>query len=173
MAQSANIKFAETYLALRQMGINIVNKAKKNLKEKRRHRAASGRTYTSKIDNSGKLSRSLKSSIIKRGTLEIQMDDYGQYVDKGRKPGKYAPVRAIQEWVKSKPINPRDAKGRFMKRTPAAMKSLAFLLNHSIYEHGITETNFFSNPLDEEMDKFEKKLDITLNKDFDEYLNKI
>ena len=75
---------------------------------------------TSKINNSGRLSKSLKSSV-QRQKLVIEMAEYGLYVDEGRRPGKFPPVDKIKEWIKSKPIKPRDKNGRFMAIRPSTI----------------------------------------------------
>jgi len=167
----ANIKFAKTFVALNQMGKNVVRLSRKNLDEKTTKITGSGRRLTSKINNSGALSRSINAKANKNG-LEINMAEYGLYVDEGRKKGKYAPVDKITNWIKTKKIRPRDAKGRFMAMTPATMTSLAFLLNRAIFRNGIKATNFFSDPFDAEIIKLQKKLPAAMEADIDTYFNK-
>jgi len=171
MALSANNIYAKTFLAYNQMGKNVIFKSRKNLAKKRRRKMGSGRFVTSKIDNTGRLSGSMKF-VSQQGKGYFEMLEYGLYVDEGRKPGKYAPVNAIRQWIKSKPVAPRDKRGRFMKRTPATMKSLAFLLNRAIFEYGIEPTHFFSDPLDEEIDKLVKKLPASVEADIEQYFTK-
>lgn len=171
MAQSANTLYAKTFIALNQMGKNVIKASRKNLAEKSVKRTASGKRLTSKIDNTGRLSRSLKASTEKT-SLIFTMEEYGLYVDSGRKPGKYAPVTKIREWVKSKKIKPRDERGRFMKMTPSNMESLAFLLNRAIYKHGIRATNFFTDPFEKEMKKLEKKIPEAMETDILTFFSK-
>ena len=144
MAQS--VKFAKTFLALNQMGKNVVRDARKNLAEKTTKTTQSGRRLTSKIDNTGNLSRSIKASA-EKDKLIIQMAEYGLYIDTGRKAGKYAPVTNIKQWIKTKKIKPRDANGRFMKMSPKNMNNLAFLLNRAIFKYGISLLTFLQSPL--------------------------
>jgi hypothetical protein len=47
--------------------------------------------------------------------------DYIEYVDRGRKPGKYAPIAPIRKWVQ-------------LKGLP---KGIEYAVNHSIYKFGI------------------------------------
>lgn len=87
---------------------------------------------------SGRLLKSLKSDLkilINSITLELSMEDYGQYVVLGRKPGKYAPPKDIQDWVRVKGI----------ERNPKKIKSTAFLVNRKIYKFGIKPTDFISD----------------------------
>lgn len=144
-------------IALGRMGREVVRKSKRNLSTKKRRRVASGKQVTSKIDNTGELSGSMKYKL-SRGTLTFEMVDYGEYVDEGRKPGKYAPPQVIEEWVKSKPVRLRDKKGRFMRQTPKAMQSLAFLINRGIHDYGIRPTKFFSKPFNFEYNKMGKRI---------------
>jgi len=52
-------------------------------------------------------------------------NDYLQWVDKGRRPGTYPPIRAIQRWVQIKGI-PKEA---------------AWAIRQNIYKFGIKPTN--------------------------------
>lgn len=52
-------------------------------------------------------------------------NDYLQYVDKGRKPGTYPPIRAIQKWVAIKGIK----------------KEAAWAIRQNIFKFGIKPTN--------------------------------
>jgi len=159
-------------IALGRMGREVVRKAKRNLSTRKRRKVASGRYITSQIDSSGVLSKSLdyKSA---RGKLTFSMAQYGLYVDEGRKKGKYAPPKAIEDWIKKKPIRLRDKKGRFMQQTPKAMKSLAFLINRGIHDNGILPTRFFSKPLEAEIRALDKRLPEALYKDLDTYFNRL
>ncbi len=163
--------FAKSFVAFNQMGKNVVKQSRKNLSQKRTRKTSSGRRLTSKIDNTGTLSKSMKYSMYK-GSLTFEMAEHGLYVDLGRKAGKYAPVDKIEKWVKQKPVNPRDKNGRFIRKTPATMKSLAFLLNRAIYRYGITPTYFFTKPFDAEFKKLEKKLPKAIEEDIDIYFSR-
>lgn len=109
-----------------------------------------------KIDNSGKLRNSIKYNVNvsksgKSFAFDISMEDYGENVDKGRKPGKGIPVNELLKWIKSKPIRVRDLKtNSFVKQTESRINSLAFLINRKIKEKGIAATNFLSDPFSKE-----------------------
>lgn len=159
-------------IALGRMGRETIRKAQRNLSSRKSRKVASGRTITSKIDNSGKLSASLKYEQ-RAGKLTFQMAEYGLYVDEGRKPGKYVPPKVIEEWIKSKPIRLRDLKtGRFMQQTPQAMKSLAFLINRGIHDNGILPTKFFSKPLEQEIKRLDNTMPEALYKDIETSFNR-
>ena len=168
MAISANSKMGKTFLAYNQFGKNVVAKSKQNLARKKTRITKSGRRLTSRIDSSGDLSKSIRFGT-QTGIAFFEMLQYGLYVDEGRKPGKYAPVDAIRKWVMNKPIAPRDERGRFKKRTPANMRSLAFLLNRAFYKHGIDPTYFFTEPFEQELKLLIRKLPDAIVEDIETY----
>lgn len=171
MAQSARTIYAKTFLAFNQFAKDVIKQSRKNLATKRHRKYPSGRTVNSKIDNSGALSRSL-AWIPKKGGGRFEMNNYGLVIDEGRKPGKYAPVDKINEWVKNKPVLPRDKRGRFMPRNDRAMKSLSFMINRSIKKNGIKPTRFFSDPLENNIVKLQKKLPDIVAQDIETYFNR-
>lgn len=57
--------------------------------------------------------------------IELLANDYLEYVDKGRKPGKYPPIQAISKWCRLKGIE----------------QGAAFPIARSIYKFGIKPTN--------------------------------
>ena len=68
--------------------------------------------------------------------------------------GKMPPRRAIDRWIVGKPLKAaRDDKGRFVER-----KSLAYLIQRSVFYHGIKRTQFFSKPYDNLYKKRESKI---------------
>ena len=114
-----------------------------------------------KKNSSKNLYDSLKGQVTyKKGdyTVEIEMDTYGLFVDKGvsGKEKKYntpysykskmPPPSALDQWIVRKGIAPRDAKGRFITR-----KSLQFLIARGIYKNGIAPSLFFSKPFEAAM----------------------
>ena len=102
----------------------------------------------------------------------IEMEDYGQWVDQGRKPGKFAPVDAIRKWVKTKPIRLRDLEtGQFLKTTESRMNSLAFLINRKIKEKGIAATNFLSDPFEKAFKDLPDEMIEAFGLDVEDFLN--
>jgi hypothetical protein len=116
-----------------------------------------------KKNSSKNLYDSLKGQVTyKKGdyTVEIEMDTYGLFVDKGvsGKEKKYntpysykskmPPPSALDQWIVRKGIAPRDAKGRFITR-----KSLQFLIARGIYKNGISPSLFLTKPFEAAMRK--------------------
>ena len=116
-----------------------------------------------KKNSSKTLYDSLKGQVTyKKGdyTVNIEMDTYGLFVDKGvsGKDKKYntpysykskmPPPSALDQWIVRKGIAPRDAKGRFITR-----KSLQFLIARGIYKNGIAPSLFLTKPFEAAMRK--------------------
>ena len=76
--------------------------------------------------------------------MRVNMLNYWQYVNDGRQPGKYVPLKPLMDWMKTKGFN-RDKRGRFKKFN---MKSVAFAISTSIKKFGIQPTNFYDNSFD-------------------------
>lgn len=91
-------------------------------------------------------------------SLEFEMNDYGDFVDQGvsGKEKKYntpysfrnkmPPRKNILDWIKSKRLFLRDEKGRFKK---GGQKTLAFLIQRSIFKKGIKPSLFFTKPFEQ------------------------
>ena len=69
------------------------------------------------------------------GLIQYQLiaNDYLQYVDEGRKPGSYPPIRAIADWVRVKGIS----------------KDAIFPIARSIFKFGIKPTHVLKKTLTE------------------------
>lgn len=79
--------------------------------------------------STGRLYNSVRYQVKKeldRFVLYIYYKDYGKYVDEGRRPGKFPPVKSIKKWTKTKGIK----------------EELAFAIAYSIYKFGIEPIRF-------------------------------
>lgn len=92
---------------------------------------------------------------------------YGESKDQGRNPGNYVDSDRLEEWIRIKPVFPRDEKGRFLPRTPKIMRSLAFLINRSIHDHGVIGSHFFSEAFDFYYKRLDKDVKEAAVKDLD------
>jgi hypothetical protein len=73
---------------------------------------------------------------------------YVIYADKGRGPGKMPPIDKIETWVKIKPVKLRNLKtGKFEKRTPQKIRSVAFLIARKIGREGSEGSDFYSDAI--------------------------
>jgi len=78
-----------------------------------------------KIYSSGKSAQSLQIQEVKNGG-QLVGDDYFQQQITGRKPGKFPPIKSIQQWVDSKGISPEGI----------SKKSLAYAIANKIAKQG-------------------------------------
>lgn len=70
--------------------------------------------------------------------IQVLAEDYLTFVQSGRLPGKRGvPLDQIEDWIKSRGLQGRDKKGRFIKR-----RSFAFAIQTNIKKFGIRPANF-------------------------------
>lgn len=163
------LKAKNTNKVLNNFGQRVTKLAKINIGKKKKGRV---------IDNSGTLRESidyeLKTFASGNFSFSFLMEEYGENVDKGRKPGKGIPVKALMSWIKSKPIRLRDLEtGSFIKSTKSRLNSLSFLINRKIKKEGIEATNFFSEPFEKEFKKLPDQLLKSFGDDLDLFLGDI
>lgn len=148
------------------------------------------RTNLSKGDRnvSRKLYNSLKgeAKVYAKGYyLNFQMEEYGNYQDKGVK-GKRSSSRApnspykfgsgkgkkggltegIQRWVKARKFQFKDKKGKFM-----SYDSTAWIITRSIYAKGIRPTLFFTKPFEAAYKRLPQELVNDLKIDLEKIFN--
>lgn len=104
--------------------------------------------------------------------ITVEMLNYWIYVNDGRKPGKYAPLDSIKDWIKQKGLKGRDKKtGRFITR-----EKFAWGINTNIKKFGIAPTYFYDKATENFEKYFEddvvKALDIDMEKFFDKLFDK-
>jgi hypothetical protein len=103
--------------------------------------------------------------------MKVNMLNYWKYVNDGRQPGKYVPLKPLMDWIRVKGLN-RDKSGRFKKFN---VKGTAFAISKTIQKFGIQPTNFY----DDSFDVFIKAFDdpngpaAKLGMDLQEFLIKI
>jgi hypothetical protein len=148
------------------------------------------RTNLTKGDRnvSRKLYNSLKgeAKVYAKGYyLNFQMEEYGNYQDKGVK-GKRSSSRApnspykfgsgkgkkggltegIQRWVKARKFQFKDKRGKFM-----SYDSTAWLITRSIYAKGIRPTLFFTKPFEAAYKRLPQELVNDLKIDLEKIFN--
>jgi hypothetical protein len=84
--------------------------------------------------------------------MKVSMLEYWRYVNDGRQPGKYVPLKPLMDWMRRKGMN-RDPKGRFKKFN---IKGAAFAISKSIQKFGIRPTNFYDDSFDVFVKEFDK-----------------
>ena len=74
--------------------------------------------------------------------IVITMLDYWQFVNDGRKKGKYVPIKPLMEWIRHKGFNKNKKSGKFEK---FSIKGMAFAVSTNIKKFGIQKTEFYDN----------------------------
>ena len=95
---------------------------------------------------SGTLSNSIRGIVKQNGkyiVISIQLEDYYQFVENGRKAGKYPPLSAIRKWISVKPVLPRPTKSGKLP----TQNQLAFLIARKISKVGTKAKPFLSNTI--------------------------
>jgi len=115
-----------------------------------------GRTISKPIENTGSLRDSLEvymsKSKMKRFaeggsfSLGIRGNGYGDKVDEGTK--QVPDVDELVDWIKSKPVRLRDARGKFITRSDAAIRNIAGLIRRKIRTYGSEPTNFIGDAIE-------------------------
>ena len=130
--------------------------------------------YKRKLQKDGKrASGGLISSVIPQRidvnngvyTASISVADYWKWVENGRKPGKFPPPDKIVNWIKAKPILPREVNG--IKPTT---DQLAYLIVRKIAKEGIKPGNQLRDAVDEVYDKYIQKISDAIDKDINNAL---
>ena len=177
-------QFAKTLEAINKFSSNVIRLAKIELGARRtivgRRTKWKGRSPVSSqkisrkgiINASGTLSKSLDYDIKEvNGDAEVyfEMEDYGIFIDEGRKAGKVSRSARIDKWAKNKGLKPRvfkDGKmGGYAKDTQQARKAMDFMIRRKIQAFGYEKTEFFTEPFNNELNKLTKTLEDALADD--------
>jgi hypothetical protein len=121
----------------------VVDNLKKALEEKRYKfgNPPQGTRLGNKIA-SGKLQDSI-SAEVSSNAIGIKMENYGQFVQSGRKKGeKGVPISALVKWIKDRNIRSKDLTDR----------QLAFAIQRNIKKFGIRPSNWFDVAIDNMFD---------------------
>lgn len=109
--------------------------------------------------------------------VQFEMEYYGKFVDKGvsgtekkyNTPYSYTdkrpPRKTLEEWVSKRRFQFRDDKGRFM-----SYKTMAFLIQRSIYEKGIKPSLFFTKPFEKAFKNLPNELVEAYGLDLEQFL---
>jgi hypothetical protein len=72
--------------------------------------------------------------------IVVSMADYWRFVNEGRKPGKYVPIKPLMAWIRAKGFNKNKTTGKFEKFN---IKGMAFGVSKNIFKFGIAPTYFY------------------------------
>lgn len=120
---------------------------------------------------SGKLRDSVEVNAIDNGSspiIEILILKYAQWVQSGRLPGKKGvPIDAIEQWIKSRKLQGRDKKGRYMTH-----RNFAFAIQSNIKKFGIRPANFY-DVLFETIEQNDDIMNLLENEAYEDLINAI
>lgn len=99
-----------------------------------------------------------------KGTFSVQisLNDYAKYIEKGRKAGKFPPISAIEKWIKVKPVLPRPYNGKL-----PTTKQLAYLIARKIALDGIKPQPLLQQSLNDVMDVMMEFIEEAIYKDIE------
>jgi hypothetical protein len=151
----------EFEILLNEYAAQVVERAQSNLRIKRRVRG--------KIVNrvaSGNLLKSLTYKLkfrYNKPTLDFTVKgtagQYADVIEYGRKAGaKMPPIKAIEQWIRIKPLKLRNKQGEFIKSTESAIKSAAFAIAKSIGKNGITPVPYYQEAIDDTWPDYAERL---------------
>jgi hypothetical protein len=120
-----------TQQALTKFGKYLVKESRKNLTRKKKN------VTKSLYDSLGYNVKAMPNSF----SFDFLMEEYGEWVDKGRKAGKNPPFSPIKEWVQNRRIQFRDNRGKFQ-----TYEQTAWAIVGGIGRNGIEPSYFYSRP---------------------------
>ena len=91
------------------------------------------------------------------------MADYWQYVENGRKSGKFPPLDKILDWIRVKQILPTEINGKLPTE-----RQLAYLIGRKISEEGTEGTHDLANSQETIRREFENKIQEAIKADYNE-----
>ena len=156
--------------ALVDVGLMLQKRVRLEINVKRRKKRRNGKSYTTQINSSGALARSIEPKIRygqgnKPPELDIVGNEYAEYVNEGRKPGSFTPIAPLMNWIKVKPLRLRDADGKFIKMDEAKVRSAAHAISKNHFKYGIAPTNFLTDAVEATEKKVADVLAAALVKD--------
>jgi len=120
-----------TKKALEKFGKYLVKESRKNLTRKKKN------VTNSLYDSLDYQVKAMPNSF----EFDFLMEEYGEWVDKGRRAGKNPPFSPLRKWVEDRRIQFRDNRGRFQ-----TYDQTAWAVVKSIGKKGIEPSNFYTRP---------------------------
>lgn len=99
---------------------------------------------------SGELGESIAIDIKQNG-FNITMLDYWEYVDEGRKAGKFPPISSIEKWLSYPNVQDRMTFGREDLFDDSKRSSLAFVIARKIAEKGTKGNEFVTSVVESDL----------------------
>lgn len=104
------------------------------------------------------------------GEIVVTMLDYWKFVNDGRRPGKYVPIRDLMKWIRTKGFNKNKKSGKFQKFN---IKGTAFAISKNIQKFGIAPTYFYDKAFEMFEREFESEAIRSLGIDVETFFEKV
>ena len=98
--------------------------------------------------------------------MQIRMAEHGEYLDKGRKPGKGLPPTVLEKWLQLPNVLARIT-GQDARLKDYQIKSLAFVINRGIKQKGIKPKNWLQPAFDKVTPKIAGVVEAALAEDIE------
>lgn len=105
-----------------------------------------------------------------KNEIVVSMADYWRYVNDGRKPGKYVPIKPLMAWIRAKGFNKNKTTGKFEKFN---IKGMAFGISKNIFKFGIAPTYFYDKAFQKFESEFEDETVRALGIDVNNFFEKV
>jgi hypothetical protein len=145
-----------TKKALEKFGKYLVKESRKNLTRKKKN------VTNSLYDSLDYQVKAMPNSF----EFDFLMEEYGEWVDKGRKAGKNPPFSPLRKWVQDRRIQFRDNRGRFQ-----TYDQTAWAVVKSIGKKGIEPSNFYTRPFNLGFQKLPDEVAEAYALDVEEFLD--
>jgi hypothetical protein len=145
-----------TKKALEKFGKYLVKESRKNLTRKKKN------VTSSLYDSLDYQVKAMPNSF----EFDFLMEEYGEWVDKGRKAGKNPPFSPLRKWVQDRRIQFRDNSGRFQ-----TYDQTAWAVVKSIGKKGIEPSNFYTRPFNLGFQKLPDEIAEAYALDVEEFLD--
>jgi hypothetical protein len=145
-----------TKKALEKFGKYLVKESRKNLTRKKKN------VTNSLYDSLDYQVKAMPNSF----EFDFLMEEYGEWVDKGRRAGKNPPFSPLRKWVEDRRIQFRDNRGRFQ-----TYDQTAWAVVKSIGKKGIEPSNFYTRPFNLGFQKLPNEVAEAYALDVEEFLD--
>lgn len=153
------IEWKKLYQVLNDYADYFIAKARENLSKN--HSVASGELYNS--------FKKIISIADEHYSVSIELASYWDYVEKGRKAGKFPPPNKIAEWIRVKPIKPYpNARGKL-----PSVSQLTYLIGRKIAREGTKAQPFFAPALADANEHFKLMIELAIDEDVSNYIEQV
>ena len=150
-----DIKLKNTEAFLRAYMERLETLTKIEIGRNRKRTYPSGRKVTSPLNSTGSLRESIKvqKTNVENALLAygLEGNDYALDINKGTPKSRTPSKAKLISWIKAKPVNLTDRKGKRIKRTEQSIKGAAKRMQDSQKIRGIAPVPFLTQAIEDSM----------------------